>query len=588
MHLVTSRFRPGAKSNDKLLFAGHWCLNIEEFNSLNKGNLIYPSHWEDQINIYNDLPFLYKIYEELLPLVSNELNKIHNSNLNTRQWKIIIGLWLFDFIRFFYDCFVTVKDIEKSGLVQTSYVSDGIEKIVSQNNEDLHKLYSEPEYLYLIYSFLIKRSNLNYEIVNIEHYFDSYAKSRVRIAFSVKRFIKSIFSILYSLPLLKKFKKIIFVASYFSREDLSKINANLRQLNMQYFFDPKPKSKAPSASLRKKINLKKNCESEFEKLLLEILPLQIPISTLENFKKYNFYSKVFFPSNVESIFTANSYYYNDTFNFFVAREISNGAKLLIAQHGAFGESLWSTELDHMIDISDFFYSWGWRHKNVKVIPMPSNKLSYTNRLIKQKNNANRLLFVLNSDIVNYMHSQCPQIRGSEFVTYIDEIKVITDALSSLNYEVKLRLYHTNYGRRTFELKNHLIQAGYEKNIDKTKYFYDAVSESKLVVSTYHPNATGMETISANIPTLFYWNKKQIKYRNKKIDSLYKKLLDIGVLHHSKESLLSHIAKIFPNVDKWWNSYEVRNTIEEYKEEFLLTDTNFIDIWSNELKKHIKL
>jgi len=195
MHLVTSRFRPGAKSNDKLLFAGHWCLNIEEFNSLNKGNLIYPSHWEDQINIYNDLPFLYKIYEELLPLVSNELNKIHNSNLNTRQWKIIIGLWLFDFIRFFYDCFVTVKDIEKSGLVQTSYVSDGIEKIVSQNNEDLHKLYSEPEYLYLIYSFLIKRSNLNYEIVNIEHYFDSYAKSRVRIAFSVKRFIKSIFSI---------------------------------------------------------------------------------------------------------------------------------------------------------------------------------------------------------------------------------------------------------------------------------------------------------------------------------------------------------------------------------------------------------
>ena len=81
----------------KLLFIGSWCIKKNtNLKGLTYEFITYP--WNNNKKIKSDAAYIYKIYQKIIPILSNELNNIHNQKLSTRYWELLLGIWLFKFI----------------------------------------------------------------------------------------------------------------------------------------------------------------------------------------------------------------------------------------------------------------------------------------------------------------------------------------------------------------------------------------------------------------------------------------------------------------------------------------------------------
>jgi putative transferase (TIGR04331 family) len=135
------------------------------------------------------------------------------------------------------------------------------------------------------------------------------------------------------------------------------------------------------------------------------------------------------------------------------------------------------------------------------------------------------------------------------------------------------------------VKDEFIDQGLEEYIDNTnKSFYGAINKSRLAIITYHPNVTSLETLSANFPTLLFWNSDQLKLRDD-VQDYYDKLEDAGVYHRTLESLIQQIERVYYDIDEWWYSDKVQISVKKYCAKFAHTNNNCVDDWVKELSKY---
>ena len=72
-----------------------------------------------------------------------------------------------------------------------------------------------------------------------------------------------------------------------------------------------------------------------------------------------------------------------------------------------------------------------------------------------------------------------------------------------------------------------------------------------------------ESISNNIPTVIFWDPYFWELRDSAVE-IFNKLKKAKVFHETPESAAKHINNISLDIWRWWNSEEVKNTIEIFK------------------------
>ena len=93
-----------------VLFLGEWCRLYSRRERWQKMNVeVIPYHWDDRNKLYNDYHIINRNYEELLQLLSNQLNKIHGLKHDLRYWRILIGVWLGYFLQVLFDRWYMLK-----------------------------------------------------------------------------------------------------------------------------------------------------------------------------------------------------------------------------------------------------------------------------------------------------------------------------------------------------------------------------------------------------------------------------------------------------------------------------------------------
>jgi putative transferase (TIGR04331 family) len=594
LFLITTSYKHSwGNKSENILFAREWCKlfsNKKYWENLNYE--VFPYHWLDRDKLYKDIKDLDNIYEKYLDIMADNLNNLHNVNHTKRYWRIIIGPWLNDLVRLIFDYYTTIQDINNSKLVTSTYIVDiKIEDQIPQNFISFHDFYSKPSYNHFLFGEIIKQTkSIPYKVISdIGHESTSdisSTKIKRGLITKTKRGIKYIISYIYSSPLIpNKYKKIVFVSSYFSNKDLNCIQKELSQFPMSFLFDPTPSSKKANLKLRKKITFKDKY-NDFEKLLNKLIPMQIPIAYIENYKSYDKLASLFFPKKPKAIFTANAYYYNEAFKFWSAKETENNVKLLVSQHGGEGACLWSTEEKHMLDYSDIFYTWGWSKNSKKARNMPANKLAYTKQMISDSDPEGDILCITNAETVNYMHSQLssPVDNMSE---YVNDIMSIPSFLNNNSKKyLKYRLYPNNYNRPTWGMVHKFIEKDLECYIDKGNInFYDRVSECRLAVIVYGQSAALYETLSANFPTMFFCNPDHWELREE-AKPYFDILKRSGIYHSSVQSLCKQINKVYDDVDKWWLSEDTQKDLKTFCNQYAFTEENYIAEWVDELNNLI--
>ncbi len=580
--LVTTALEKTWKENIPILFLGEWCKKYTRKKLWN--NLIFETqkyHWNDRVKLKNDYSYSKKIYKKIIQQISNDLNNFHQISHNLRYWKIIIGPWLLSFIQIILERYENLKQIENYN-EKFETISFNIKKdiMLPKSNESYSRLIMTDTWNHFIFSEIIKNSEINKKIsideieFEDEENFQEYLREK---HYSHQRKIYSSFLNIFKNKI--KNEKFLISESYLGFFDEIKLNFKLSCLPKYINFDL-PKNDNPNWFERENFILKNfKPENEFEKILKNLVKIQLPISYFENFKKIrNYVEKINWPAQPDTIFTSH-FLQKTTQSFYTAEKIEkNHTKLIVGQHGGvYGQYSFSTIQDYEIDVCDKFLSWGWKDKqNQKIIPFGIIK---NISKIKYKKNKNKILFILRSQS-RYTH-RINSLSGSfQLYKYFNDC---FDFCKKLNKEIQhknliVRLHARRFWDEGLFLKDEFphihIDEGY-KNIHKL------ISNSKLVVYSYI--GTGyLETLSMNFPSVIFFDTKNCSLTEETLNDL-EVLSKVNIFHFNYESASRFINENYENIDDWWENDKTQEAIKFFCKKYALLR----DYKLNELTKIIR-
>jgi len=598
LFLATTADQRYWKKDEKLLFLGEWCKEYKDNGLSSIGSYeTLDYHWKDCSKFDDDNKFLDYVYEKYLKLLTLELNKVHEVNYSEGYWRIILGLWLREFIDVLYDRYLSLKNAEKKAITNTWICpldSKAPEK--SQNYGDEYNLY--------LYSFIIKNfTNIPYEIkcLNCTNKNKKEDKSSVKnkikkisnfiinptrvFNYLTRYFITKIYPLIfriYSLP-------VVFAGyMYLGTKDIYRLHLAIKQPPFIYHgLEFILRHNNPDERLRSAI-IFPSSENEFERLLNEIIPIQIPLIYVENYHEMNKKTLIISPSKPKIIISAYSVHFRECFHFWAAyNKEMQGAKIFIIQHGGgFGSARHMFFDEHILAAFDRYYTWGATFDgNKKAKAMPSFRLyASKKKLSKSKNNGD----------IMWARPRYPRYRTNLHsgisAPYMDiNIQEQILFIDSLNEEVRALLvarYCYDSENEIHEMKRlypwlkmqscEKVFYRYSMNTD----FYEKLMKSRLVV--FSCNETGyLETLASNFPTIIYWNPLYYEIKDE-LSPYFNELISVGIFHHSANSAAEMINSIYRNPLAWWLNDKTQKAVKRFCKALAYTDEKCIEIWKKEL------
>ena len=70
----------------------------------------------------------------------------------------------------------------------------------------------------------------------------------------------------------------------------------------------------------------------------------------------------------------------------------------------------------------------------------------------------------------------------------------------------------------------------------------------------------------NIPTVIYWDPKYME-TNTWAQPYFDELQDVGIFHDTPQSAAQHIARIWDDIDSWWNNHKTRLVRDRFARQF---------------------
>ena len=156
--LVTSSIQKTWPTKNKIIFLGEWCLIFNQKKYWeNLKYKVQTYHWDDRKKLNKDYHYLKEINEELLELLSMELNAIHGVNKSLRYWRILIGPWLLSFVQVLFDRWSMLNQALSENNIDRCMVLDNhLFDLVPENMADFAEQSNSDEWNESIYSELLK------------------------------------------------------------------------------------------------------------------------------------------------------------------------------------------------------------------------------------------------------------------------------------------------------------------------------------------------------------------------------------------------------------------------------------------------
>jgi putative transferase (TIGR04331 family) len=557
-------------SKTETLLLGEWC----NLDGENRGFEVVDYHWNDRKQLHLDHQRIFSLYEIYLRKLTTSLNKIHHVEYTADYWRIVVGPWLYYFICIVFDryqmLFKASKIFNIEHTLEPQYDSDSW---ISLDYIDFnYKFYSDEWNYYIFseinkYTKLINKKNTSYIL------FPSTLSKNDKQHWS-KKISKGLLFFLSKLTN-KYLTKVIFVEIGAPQIYMYKLLFKLKTSPFSYFNRVRPKSFDVNHSMRDKLNDSNNvCNNEFEKLLTNLIPGNIPISYIEGYSQLVRESNNIFPKKTSLIVTANAYFSNEHFKTWAACQKERGAKLWIMVHGGHhGTALFNGPGKLTEDIADRFYSWGWGKYN-----LPSYKLSLLAD-VNLTRSSNQILFIpyslskysnhIDSSPISSTFKNCLKMQFL-FFNKLNEHGLIDNLF--IRIKDSQQMWNLHYEYKKYGIKNFILS--------DSETILNSIKKSSLVIVTYD-STIFLETLTLNTPTCLFFNENlwEMSLLSKKH---FKKFLECGILHFNENSLASHIVTYQNNYDEWWRSDVVQDSIQDFLLEFGYSSNNWQKKWFDEV------
>ena len=565
MFLITTADQRFWEVSNKVLFLGGWCKSYDQEKIWSAVDYeVLPYHWDDRSRFFEDYKYLDKLYERVLRDLAEELNKLHNVNYSVRYWRIIVGPWLQNFLQNFYDRYLSISSVIESGNAISTWLPDVLEWVVPDDFNCFSRWVRGHEYNLFLYSRLIKDlGGINYEKIDAPLKLSNSGIGKQSFKKNVLIKVVSCFS-----DMVPNFlNKIVFVASYIKPRDLFRLQTSLGQI--PYFCANEIIELKPievNESMRNRIQIRAGL-NQFESILPSWISKQIPKVHVEGYFNMIHMARQKYPKSPKVIVTANALFGYEGFKLWAGENVEKKAKWVGTQHGgAHGISLWSASETHETKVADRYFTWGWKDAdNPTIVPLASARLYRGKQKIKN-NPTGRILWMGYS---GSLYSDCSYSSpiGPQYLDYIDDQKTfLKEVCPSVRNLLLLRLYPLELGWREDYMWQQLDSS--LELYRGTKSSFDQLNESRLSIGTY--NGMGiLETLSANFPTIIFWNPNHWELRES-AKPVFEAMLSAGIFHDTPQSAAFAVNEIYQDVQSWWMSPEVQNAKNKFCDHFANT------------------
>ncbi len=479
-----------------------------------------------------------------------------------------MGYWLIKFIQSIYPLYLQKKNLLKNYEIEKIYFSKkNSDILISKNFSEFTKKSSRKEWFNQIIKIIFKKK---YAFSNKNKY---YFKKRVNLS---KNFIKFIYEFLY-LIMPRSFFSVICLDSniYFPQKNKFKTNImdNI-MANLRYYFQKNSfpilldnknnyqdfSLKDYDLQLRKKLFSNNNSKDDFELILQECIKYSIPTDFLEGFVDIK---KIFgIPKNVSKIYNIGPNLGEKPLINWIAYNIEKKkTKLFLHQVGGlYGTAQCNISEYYDLRVADKFYSWGGFYQSDKIIKKKSIYLNFLRKKIKKNKQQKNILIVCANLNHNYKDLSS-RLQPSDNHIYVQNIVLLIKEIINNNLKnLKIKNYpHPVNNILINEIKK------IKKNIFTDSNFYDAINDSKLVISTYN-STTFLELISINKPCLIFWDENHWPL-NKESKKFFLNLKKKGIFHTKIDTLIKKILDISSNPSNWWNRKDIQSTLYNFKKNY---------------------
>lgn len=572
--LITTALEETWVSNEPVLFLGEWCKRYGRKGLWsNMDAEVMPYHWDNRSKLHADYKYLKEFHERLLQDLTPQLNQIHDVDRSLRYWRILIGPWLGWFVQALFDRWMSIQSsISHYEICGTIVLSGSEDSLVPNDHGDfVNRLAFEDEWNHYIFSLII----LNYTNINcVEHF--RPIKSCVdekQLSVGWQQYVKNFFLSFYQQASINfcKDEDAFLIATYLTRLDELKLYRRLGQVPQ--LWRQIPTNNSTVNRQHRQWVVKGENTSKFESFIRDMIPMQIPSVYLEGYSKLIEQTKSLpWPKKPRFIFTSNSLIGDDVFKAWAAEKVGNGSRLVAGQHGGhYGVGRWSFFEDHEIAVSDSFLTWGWTEpgiSKIEAIGVFSEKLPLGVKHSKQPN-----ALLVTCVLPQFSYWMYSVFVSSQYLDYFeDQCKFVSALPFFIQKKLTVRLFPSDsnwaqYSRWRDRFPNLCIDEGGSK-------MNNLIRKSRIYISTYNAT-TFLEAFNINVPTVIYWNTNHWELRDSAIP-FFDELKRVNIFHETPESAARHVAAVWDNVDDWWDSPEVREVVERFKEQYCFQSGQVLD------------
>jgi putative transferase (TIGR04331 family) len=578
--LITTPLQESWDFDKPVLFLGEWCKLYScrsDWRSLDYETV--PYHWNDRDKLYKDYDYLMDLYEKILNQLSVQLNAFHKVDRTKNYWRIILGPWLSEFIGACFDRWETIaKAFSEYNISETTILEIENYRVVPNDMLQFTSLIVSDEWNHFLYGQILKTIKPN---INIHHKELSIYKDKKNddhtLSLQKKVKINTRFFLERLTGHMLKSSKYFFIDTFLSGADQSKLEISLKSFPSYFLNKNKNDDYCINDNDRNGINIIDISSNEFEEFVTRIISKQIPRAYVEGYKKLLAQVESSqWPSSPKVIMTCGAHIGNDFFKIWAANKISEGSKLVIGQHASvYGSGKFFAVEEHEIKISDRYFSWGWVDNNV-VANSPARIINA--KKIFKHDSAGGVLLALTSWPRYCYHLFASPISSQVLDYATDQITFAQCLLNKTRSHLTVRQYPVDYD---WNQKERWKSSFPEVKFDSNRPLYETMAENRLLVCSSNSSVL-MESMSANIPTVIFWNPSHSELRESAAP-YFELLVSANILHYSPESAASFINKIWDDVDLWWYSEETQKVRREFCKQFARSRDDWKSEWIRNLE-----
>lgn len=564
-----------------ILLLGDWCLNPQDIENKKNFKICKPYGLEKN-KIVSDFFTCEKLFNSLIEDLRPELNQLHNINFSIRAWKIFLGPWLKRYVRLFFNRYHTLKQALENNKIDKVFIGDyNNYDFSSKDTKELYRASIFPEWDYMFFSRILDQIDskiIESHKLEAKNEFNKRSEKDINPIKEKNFFFKTFYFFSKLICNINKSNSVFLKETYLRAINDVYLQLKLNQIPVLWenAIIDYPKR---NIEIRKKIKITRSENSKLEELIRKYIPLDLPtyaIEGLESIKKKNKFLK--WPKKPKSIYTANSFWGDEIFKYYVAKNVDSGSKYFVGQHGNSYGTRFSH--DHSIEYvtCDKFITWG--HKfNLKEISLAN----FCPAIKSKKYNQDGGLLMVNRGRPVRTRTYD---RQNIFINYCKDIKKIVEKLPQ---SIKNMATIRNRPSSESENKNSNNYYAFLDKIDGIKIsaedekITNLIKKNRLILFTFYSSGF-LECLTKNIPTLCF-DKEFLNLLKTEVQEDFNALLESQLAFNDEEKLLEFISLNWSKIDKWWGSEQLQSQRKFFVDKYCKVG-NFNNL--DELAKNLKL